>query len=186
MLDESGYAWSERNRWSFKRLLSSKFLLDQMDLKAQRLLNNQTHCYLFISDWKDIVLPGVTLSFKQLKWRKVSLLYLWLNVYLVVSINNNFLRRPPVTRRRFLEGYSKKRKKYIKRKLKYVYKLRVQERFKNRTNITNTNYDWKWFKTVSVVFKLRLYYGRDTLREWTMYIESSLITEVIFSWKDKC
>ena len=36
-------------------------------------LNNQTHCHLFISEWKDIVLSGVTLSFKQLKRRKVSL-----------------------------------------------------------------------------------------------------------------
>ena len=69
--------------WFFKRLLSNKFLLHRMDLKAQRILNQQTHCHLFISDWKNIVLPGVTLSFKQLKRRKVSLLYMWL----VVSIN---------------------------------------------------------------------------------------------------
>ena len=27
--------------------------------------------------------------------------------------------------------------------LKYGYKLTLQERFKNRTNITNTNYDSK-------------------------------------------
>ena len=35
-------------------------------------------------------------------------------------------------------------------------------------------------KTVSVVLQLRLYCGRDTRREWTMHIEKSLITEVIF------
>ena len=31
----------------------------------------------------------------------------------------------------------------MKRKLKYGYKLTLQKRFKNRTNITNTNYDSK-------------------------------------------
>ena len=69
--------------WFFKRLLSNKFLLHRMDLKAQRILNQQTHCHLFISDWKNVVLPVVTLSFKRLKRRKVSFLHMWL----VVSIN---------------------------------------------------------------------------------------------------
>ena len=47
-------------------------ILDWMKLKAQRILKNETHCHLFNSDWKKIVLPGVTISFKHLKWRKVS------------------------------------------------------------------------------------------------------------------
>ena len=64
--------------WFFKRLLPNKFFLHRKDLEAQRILNQQTLCHLFISDWKNIVLPGVTLSFKQVKRRKVSLLYMWL------------------------------------------------------------------------------------------------------------
>ena len=62
-----GRNWSRvicGHSWFFKRLLSNKFLLHRMDLKAQRIPNQQTHCHLFISDWKNIVLPGVTLSFK--------------------------------------------------------------------------------------------------------------------------
>ena len=79
MLDATGYAWSVDT----VDFLNDCCLLHRMDLKAQRILNQQTHCHLFISDWKNIVIPGVTLSFKQLKRQKVSLLYMWL----VVSIN---------------------------------------------------------------------------------------------------
>ena len=67
----------------------------------------------------------------------------------------------------------------MKRKLKYGYKLTLQERLKNWTNITNTNYDSKWFnkadRIVSVVqFKLR---ARNFQR--VDHIENTLITEVI-------
>ena len=99
------------------------------------------HTVIFLFRSGDIVLSGVTLSFKQLKRRKVSLLYMWLNVYLVVSINtarislasqtlrpvhtiiNNFLRRPPVTLRWFLGGSSKKRRSKIYEK---YTKIRLQ------------------------------------------------------------
>ena len=84
-----------------------------MNLKVQRILNNQTYCNPFISDWKNIVLPGVTLSFKHLKWRKVSLFYLQLNVYQDVSINTADI----------------------------TGELEIQQRFQNRTNDTNTNFD---------------------------------------------
>ena len=63
MLDATGYAWSVDT----VDFLNDCCLLHRMDLKAQRILNQQTHCHLFISDWKNIVIPGVTLSFKQLK-----------------------------------------------------------------------------------------------------------------------
>lgn len=50
-------------------------------------LNKHTVIFLFRTGKILSFLHGVILPFKQLKWRKVSLLYLWLNVYLVVSIN---------------------------------------------------------------------------------------------------
>ena len=49
----------------FKRLLSSLFVLDQIEfwrLREQSICN-QTHCHLFFfSDWKNIELPWVTQS----------------------------------------------------------------------------------------------------------------------------
>ena len=43
----------------------------------------------------NINLSGVTLSFKELKRRKISLLYMWLNVFLVVSINTAVIASKP-------------------------------------------------------------------------------------------
>ena len=142
MLDATGYAWSVDTVDFLNDCCRTNFFWIGWTWR----LNNQTHCHVFISDWKNIVLPGVTLSFKQLKRRKVSSLYMWLNVHLVVSINtarislasqtlrpvhtiiNNFLRRPPVTLRWFLGGSSKKRRSKIHKKntLKYGYTLTLQ------------------------------------------------------------
>ena len=105
-------------------------------LREWSIIKPGTVIFLFRSG--NINLSGVTLSFKELKRRKISLLYMWLNVFLVVSINTAviasepnitsltyynkyFLRRPPVTWRWFLGGFSKKKKsRYIKRTLRYV------------------------------------------------------------------
>ena len=52
-----------------------------------------TVIFLFRSG--NINLSGVTLSFKELKRRKISLLYMWLNVFLVVSINTAVIASEP-------------------------------------------------------------------------------------------
>ena len=93
LLDASGYPWSVGTVYFLNDCCRTNFFWIGWTWRLLRLLNNQTHCHLFFSGWKNIVLSGVSLSFKQLKWRKVSLLYLWLNVYLVVSINRHSLNK---------------------------------------------------------------------------------------------
>ena len=56
----------------------------------------------------------------------------------------------------------------MKNTLKYGYKLTLQERSKIELTLQIlTTIQNDLIKTVSVLFKLRLYCGRDTLREWT-------------------
>ena len=93
LLDASGYPWSVGTVYFLNDCCRTNFFWIGWTWRLLRLLNNQTHCHLFFSEWKNIVLSGVTLYFKQLKWHKVSLLYLWLNLYLVVSINLHSLYR---------------------------------------------------------------------------------------------
>ena len=71
----------------------------------------------------------------------------------------------------------------MKNTLKYGYKLTLQERFKNWTNITNTNYDSKWFNKKLLQLCLNCVYTAAQYSQGVDHIEKSLITEVIFKLK---
>ena len=68
LLDASGYPWSVGTVYFLNYCYRTNFFWIGWTWRLLRLLNNQTHCHHFFSEWKNIVLSGVTLYFKQLKW----------------------------------------------------------------------------------------------------------------------
>ena len=93
LLDASGYPWSVGTVYFLNDCCRTNFFgSDGLEGSWDYSITKHSVIFFF-SEWKNIVLSGVTLYFKQLKWHKVSLLYLWLNLYLVVSINRHSLYR---------------------------------------------------------------------------------------------